>query len=190
MADITEHRPRSGQLILEDSSTLNEGDALRSASGYASRQSNFYRAFWYGEIPAATTYYFDLLVPSGYHVWGFTRSSTIRIQRVNSTFAVNGTVGAVLETMDGYRFDERGGGGIAQAALRRIDVVTGADPRSPPMPIVPDATGPLRQPSDQTESGFHPAFDENNRPTFIYENASGTDSAELYLQLSWQELPA
>lgn len=162
---------------------------IESDSAVSSRYSDFYRAWWSGQIPANTTYDFPIEIPEGIDLFGFSRVTTVLDGRVNTSFLVGGewSPGDVEYTQKGYLFDERNGGVRSQPSLLRVTGLSGASTRTPAIPIIAPSTGAVRTPSAQTESGLIPSFRAPHYPVFRYQNPGGS-AVQLYLQVTWQEM--
>jgi hypothetical protein len=187
MVDKKQYNASSGDVIATDNAILNTADEMKTNPEYASRLPNMHRAFWSGTVASGTTAFFALDVPAGVEVVGFGRVSTVETHTLSSLFAVGGTLGTIQDTMDGFSFDERGGGNISPVKLNKYTTITGYSARTPLIPISPLGQGSNTTPSTQTILGAQPQFDSNNKPCFIYTNNSN-GAATLHLEITWQDV--
>lgn len=167
---------------------VNQADVMTNDVNNATRLGRAYRAFWRGQIPADSAFYFSLVPPPGIKIIGISRVTQVEGGRVESRFAVADGFGTTEETIVGHNFDETLED-QAQSSLLRVTGPTNLSYRDSGAPIVSPTTGAARLPSVQTQVGADPKFDLGHLPVFEYKNPSETTPVELWLDIAWEEEP-
>lgn len=161
--------------------------ARKASVQQASRDGSLFRAFFQGPVPASTTYYFTLDIPSGFFVIGFSRFVEVEEGNIRASFGVGPSFPSIDATYVSYNFSVVNGRS-AKAVMRRVQPPVGIEYHGPNRLLSAPTTGPQRIPSSQTDIGAQVTLDSGHLPFFTITNLSATDARECTLFLAWQEI--
>lgn len=183
--------PLSGRYIAESGEYVNIADvAARSDNSNLLAQvgdGNVYQAFWRGEIPIGGSVIFAQPIATG-SIRGLGFGGVFTGGIIEYEQILGATIGATLETLNGYNADRRLIGTLeftSDNPVLMVDSVTGGTIVDKSFGLTPD-TGAGSAAANLASIGLGGIFDINSIPVFKLTN-NGSKVAQLALTWIWKE---